>query len=227
MYPKRSTTLKKKEGRKHTVPTHPSAVMVLALGIFKKHVGKGGRNTAWKVRKAKWQLAHGLEARDSGGKAGKFRKIQGGRWRGVVWVRGDGFHGEGHSLSLSLAMRCSTVDRFMGIALSPMAQSKRESNGGRSARAQFHRAWNTDFIIRLLILRHGRSSGPREPSIKFSLEISRVRAAAGSTGSMEIALEYIFEADGGTGGSGQMNEWRASEREKKKKRKIERFCANR
>lgn len=103
MYPKRSTTLKKKEGRKHTVPTHPSAVMVLALGIFKKHVGKGGRNTAWKVRKAKWQLAHGLEARDSGGKAGKFRKIQGGRWRGVVWVRGDGFHGEGHSLSLSLS----------------------------------------------------------------------------------------------------------------------------
>lgn len=113
MYPKRSTTLKKKEGRKHTVPTHPSAVMVLALGIFKKHVGKGGRNTAWKVRKAKWQLAHGLEARDSGGKAGKFRKIQGGRWRGVVWVRGDGFHGEGHSLSLSLS-RCG-AQRWTGL----------------------------------------------------------------------------------------------------------------
>lgn len=200
--------------------------MVLAVGIFKKHVGKPGRNTAWKVRKAKWQLAHGLEARDSGGKAGKFRKIQGGK--GVAWVRGDGFHGEGPSLSLSFAMWCSTVDRFMGIALSPMAQSKRESNGGRSARAQFHRAWNTDFIIRLLILRHGRSSatGPREPSIKFSLEISRVRADAGSTDRWKSRW-YI--RGGWRNRSRGVDKWTNDERaeDRKKKKKIERFCANR
>lgn len=191
--------------------------MVLAVGIFKKHVGKPGRNTAWKVRKAKWQLAHGLEARDSGGKAGKFWKIQGGRvWRGFVAMV---FTGKA-PLSLSLAMWCSTVDRFMGIALSPMAQSKRESNGGRSARAQFHRAWNTDFIIRLLILRHGRSSatGPREPSIKFSLEISRVRADAGSTDRWKSRW-YI--RGGWRNRSGGVDKWtndeRAEDRKKKKK----------
>lgn len=72
------------------------------------------------------------------GNFGKSREEDGVAWCGFVAMV---FTGKATlSLSLSLAMRCSTVDRFMGIALSPMAQSKRESNGGRSARAQFHRA---------------------------------------------------------------------------------------
>lgn len=46
----------------------------------------------------------------------------------------------------------------------------------RADRAQFHRAWNTDFIIRLLILRHGRSRSTSPRAVdKIQPRISRVR----------------------------------------------------
>lgn len=70
-------------------------------------------------------------ARGSPGKAGEFRprKIQ----RGIVEPARESLVFTGTRGEV-LRRWCSTPDRFMGIALSPMAQSKRESNGERTER---------------------------------------------------------------------------------------------
>lgn len=185
--------------------------MVLAVGIFKKHVGKPGRNTAWKVRKAKWQLAHGLEARDSGGKAGKFRKIQGGK--GVAWVRGDGFHGEGPSLSLSRDVVLNGGPVYGHCALAHGAIKARiEWRVERpSAISQGMKHWLHYPVVNptpWAILRH------RPPRAVDKIQPRNFAGSRGRWihGSMEIALVYSRRMEKQERGSGQMNEWRASGR---------------